>query len=378
MKSIIFKKNRIKGKKKKRRLSLESSVRQPDWLLVGIVLFLTLFGLIMVANASAVEAYRDFADKLYYFRLQFRWVIFGFVSFLVASLFPYQKLQKLVPLFLFASFIGLILVILPRIGFLHFGARRWLNFGGINFQPSEIVKLAFIIYLAAYLVKKKNYLPLLLVSGLIVILMMFQPDLGTTVIILGSGFLVYFVSGAPIIQVIGLMIFGIIGGIILAISSPYRKARFLTFLNPLRDPLGASYHIRQILIALGSGNLFGLGLGQSRQKYEYLPAAATDSIFAVIAEELGFVGASFLVLVFALLIARGFRIAQRSPDMFGKLLASGITAWLGLQALVNLGAMVALVPLTGIPLPFISYGGSSLLLTLTAAGILVNISKYIR
>jgi cell division protein FtsW len=167
-----------------------------------------------------------------------------------------------------------------------------------------------------------------------------------------------------------------LGGVGLIFFSSYRRERLLTFLNPGRDPLGASYHIRQILLALGSGGLWGLGLGQSRQKYEYLPAVMTDSIFAVIGEELGFIGGAAILLAFLFIIWRGFKIAQGAPDRFGQLLAVGITAWIGLQALINLAAMVALVPLTGVPLPFISYGGSSLVVTLAGMGILINISKY--
>lgn len=369
---MVRKKNQ---RKKPRKYVLKSAGRQPDWWLVGTVIALTFFGLLMVANASVVEAFRDFNDNFYFFRLQARWVGLGFLAFIATSLVSYQKWQKISPLFLLLALAGLILVVLPRFGFLHFGARRWLSLGGVNFQPSELVKLAYITYLSAYLVKKDRAWPVLLVSALIVLLVMLQPDLGTTVIILLSGFTVYFVSGAPWWHILVSGLAGFLGGLALIFSSPYRKERFLTFLDPLRDPLGASYHIRQILIALGSGGLFGLGLGQSRQKYEYLPAVTTDSIFAVVAEELGFLGASALILVFVFLIWRGFKIAREAPDRFGQLLATGLISWLGFQALVNLSAIVALVPLTGLPLPFISYGGSSLILVLVASGILVNISK---
>jgi cell division protein FtsW len=329
----------------------------------------------MVGNVSAVEAYRDFGDKFHFFRLQAQWLALGLVAFSAAAIFPYQKWLKLVPLLLFLGLLGLILVVLPRFGFLRFGARRWLNLAGINFQPSELAKLAFITYLAAYLVKKKKIWPLFLISSLILILVMLQPDFGTAFIILASGFVVYFVAGAPLGHVLVLALAGFLGSLFLILFSPYRKERLLTFLDPFRDPLGASYHISQALIALGSGGLFGLGLGQSRQKYEYLPAVTTDSIFAIIAEELGFLGASFLILTFVFLIWRGLRIAQLSSDPFGRFLASGITAWIGIQTLVNLAAMVSLAPLTGAPLPLISYGGSSLILILTALGILANISK---
>jgi len=371
----LVKKKNQKAKRGKKYV-LKASSHRPDWYLVSAMMTLVFFGLVMITNASAVEAFRDFGDKLYYLRLQIRWAVLGFLAFLVSCLFPYQKLKKIIPVLLFFTLISLVLVLMPKFGLQVFGARRWLGLGGFKFQPTELVKMIFVAYLAAFLEKKTNILPLLFISGLLVFLIMLQPDLGTTEIILASGFVVYFVAGAPWWHVFVSGLVGILGGAALIFFSSYRRERFLTFLDPLWDPLGASYHIRQILIALGSGGMFGLGLGQSRQKYEYLPAVTTDSIFAVIAEEIGFIGASVLIVVFAFFIWRGFRVAQTVPDRFGKLLAAGITAWLGIQVLVNLAAMVALVPLTGVPLPFISYGGSSLVLALTGVGILVNISKH--
>ncbi|MBN1263338.1 MAG: putative lipid II flippase FtsW [Candidatus Pacebacteria bacterium] len=364
-----------RGRKKTRKYNLKPACHAPDWWLVGLVLLLSVFGLIIVANASAVAAFRDFGNKLHYFRLQFQWLILGLTAFAAACFFPYQKWRKLVPLLLFLTFLSLVLVVLPKFGFRRFGARRWLNLGGFSFQPAELTKLSFITYLAAYLTKKEQVWPLLLVSGLILFLVMLQPDLGTTLIILAIGFVVYFVGGMPWWQMLVLGLGASLGSFLLIVFSPYRRERWLTFLDPQRDPLGASYHIRQVLIALGSGGLFGVGLGQSRQKYEYLPAVSTDSIFAVVAEELGFAGAAALVLVFAFLIWRGIRVAQLAPDHFAQLLAVGVTAWVALQTFINLAAMVALAPLTGTPLPFISYGGSSLLLILLGMGILVNISR---
>lgn len=364
-----------KRRKKIKRYRSGTIYHRPDFWLIALVLLITVFGLVMVANVSAPQAFRDFGDKYHYLRLQLRWVAIGIIAFLFTSLFPYQKIQRLTPWFLLISFLGLILVLVTKFGFEASGARRWLTIGGVNFQPSELVKLAFIVYLSAFLSKKKRILPLIFISALVILLVMLQPDLGTTVVIISSGFIVYFVSGAPWWHIFLFLVSGFIGGSGLVLFSPYRKERLLTFLDPFRDPLGASYHIRQVLIALGSGGVLGLGLGQSRQKYEYLPAVTTDSIFAVIAEELGFVGATVLIISFVLLVCRGFKIARTAPDYFGQLLATGIISWIGVQVLVNLAAMVVLVPLTGIPLPFISYGGSSLLLSLIGAGILVNISR---
>ena len=360
---------------KLRKVTLKIAPSRPDWFLLSLVLGLTVFGLVMVGNASVVEAYRDFGDKLYYLKLQLQWAGLGLFLFFLASFFPYRRLKVLAaPLMVFTLF-SLVAVLIPSLGTQALGARRWLGVGSWRFQPAELTKFSFALYLAAFLSNKKKILPFLVLLGLLVFLIMLEPDLGTTVIVIISGLIVYFVSGAPLWLIGGLGILGVLGGLGLIFFSSYRKERLLTFLNPTRDPLGASYHIRQILIALGSGGLFGLGLGQSRQKYEYLPAVTTDSIFAVIAEETGFVGAFLVILTFLVLIWRGFKIAKEAPDAFGRLLAIGIISWLGLQALVNLAAMVALVPLTGIPLPFISYGGSSLVLALTGAGILLNISK---
>lgn len=368
----------------KREISLKNMLRisrrktspaRTDWWLVGLVFGLTVFGLIMVGNVSVVEAYRDFGDKLYYLRLQLQWAGLGLLAFLAASFFDYRKLKFLaLPLLIF-TLVCLLLVLIPGLGASILGTRRWLSIGPIHFQPAELAKLTFVLYLSSFFATKKSLLPFLTILGLIVFLIMLEPDLGTTVVLCATGLAVYFASGAPILTIGLIGLTGIAGGAVSILSSAYRRERLTTFLNPTADPLGASYHIRQILIALGSGGLFGVGLGQSRQKYEYLPAVTTDSIFAVIAEELGFIGSVAVLLVFLCLIWRGFRIASRAPDDFGRLLAVGITSWVGFQALVNLGAMVALIPLTGVPLPFISYGGSSLILVLTAMGILINISK---
>jgi cell division protein FtsW len=362
-------------KRSKSKVLLKSASHRPDWLLVGLVLGLTVFGVVMVGNASVVEAYRDFGNKFYYFRLQIFWAILGIVAFFVFSFFDYRRLRKLAILLMIFSLLSLIVVLIPGIGTKVLGARRWLVLGPLTFQPAELAKLSFVVYLATFLSNKRKLLPFLIILGILLGLIMLEPDLGTAVVLAATSLVVYFVSGAPLLSLALVGLAGILAGTSLILFSPYRRERLSTFLNPTHDPLGASYHIRQILIAIGSGGLFGVGLGQSRQKYEYLPAVTTDSIFAVIAEELGFIGAAAILIVFLILIWRGMKIAKEAPDEFGKLLAVGITSWIGFQALVNLSAMVALVPLTGVPLPFISYGGSSLVLSLTAMGILVNIAK---
>ncbi len=359
----------------KTKVPLRSSFYQPDWLLIFLVLGLTIFGVIMVGNASVLEAYRDFGDKFYYFRLQAIWAFLGFLIFFFLSFFDYHRWEKFAITLMIFSLFFLIIVLIPGVGLKVLGARRWLSFGPINFQPAELTKLSFIIYLATFLSNKRKLWPFLIILGILLGLIMLEPDLGTAVILASTSLVVYFVSGGSLLSLFLIGVVGILSGIALVFLSPYRRERLTTFLNPAHDPLGASYHIRQILIAIGSGGWFGVGLGQSRQKYEYLPAVTTDSIFAVIAEELGFVGAVAILLIFLILLWRGMKIAKEAPDDFGKLLAVGITSWIGFQALVNLSAMVALVPLTGVPLPFISYGGSSLVLTLAGMGILANIAK---
>jgi len=362
-------------KRSKSKVVLKNSFSRPDWFLTGLVFALTIFGIIMVGNASVVEAFRDFGNKFYYLRLQASWAIFGFLAFWFLSFFDYHHLKKFaLPLMIFAL-LSLILVLIPGIGTSVMGAKRWLVFSFIRFQPAELTKLAFILYLALFFSNKRSPWPFLFLLFALLGLIMLEPDLGTAVVLSAISLVVYFVSGAPLL-LLGLVgLTGFLGGAGLILSSAYRRARLLTFMDPGKDPLGASYHIRQILIAIGSGGLFGVGLGQSRQKYEYIPEVTTDSIFAVIAEELGFFGSIALLAGFLLLFWRGMKIAKEAPDEFGRLLAVGITSWVGFQALVNLGAMVALVPLTGVPLPFISYGGSSLVLCLAGMGILANIAR---
>ncbi len=268
------------------------------------------------------------------------------------------------------------MVLLQRFGMSALGARRWISIGSINFQPSEIIKLTICIYFAKVAAGKKgplSYLiPLVLIAGLV----MLQPDLGTTLVILVIGFSQIFIADVNLLYIFGSAILGIIGTVLLILLSPYRRARLTTFFEMTDDPLGKSYHIRQVLLALGSGGIFGVGFGASRQKYLFLPEASTDSIFAVIAEELGLIGGIMIIFVFIFFVMRGLKIAKAAPDKFSSVLAAGISAWIGGQAFLNIGSMVSLVPLTGIPLPFISYGGSSLVMILTACGILLNISKF--
>ncbi len=351
--------------------------RPADRWLLGAALILSLFGLLMVYDASVAIAIRDFADQYYFLKEQVRWLVVGGIFLFILSRFDYHRFLPLVLWILLGALLLLIAVFIPGIGVAAKGARRWIDLGGGVFQPAEFAKLALALYLSAWFANREKgrtgafLLLLFMVVGLVVA----EPDLGTAMIILGMSVCLYFISGAPLWQ-FGLLVPALgLSVLILAVTSPYRFDRIQTFLNPDRDPLGASYQIRQILLALGSGGWTGIGVGQSRQKYEYLPEANTDSIFAIVGEELGFVGASAIVLLFLCLIWRGFRIAKRAPDLFGRYLAAGISSWIGVQVGINLAANVALVPLTGIPLPLVSYGGSSLVVTLCALGILLNISR---
>lgn len=361
---------------KRKKTSIKSFNKSFDKTLFYIIIALVILGLVFVADISAPQALNSFNDKFYFLKQQAVWAIIGFFSLIIISKIHYSFWKKIaVPLF-FLSVALLIVVLIPGLSFKALGARRWISIGQINFQPSEIIKLTLALYLAKVSESSKKPISYILPLALVCFLIMLQPDLGTTLVIGIIGATQIFVAGIPILYFIGSLIVAIISVGILIISSPYRKDRLLTFLKVTSDPLGKDYHIRQILLALGSGGIFGLGIGQSRQKYLFLPEAATDSIFAAIAEEIGFVGSIFLIAIFVFFIYKGFKIAANAPDLFSKILAVGITAWIGGQVLINISSMTALTPLTGIPLPFFSYGGTSLSMILASCGILLNISKY--
>lgn len=352
-------------------------MKRIDLTLLSSVVFLTLFGLFMVYDASSFVAFRDFFDKYHYVKGQAVWVMIGLLALSFFSYFDYKKLYNLSLPILLTAIVLLIMVFIPGIGVYALGARRWINLGFFVLQPAEFVKLALAIYLASWLSHKEKgrLAAFLMLLGLIVALVMLEPDMGTTVVILLEAIIVYFLSGGSMLYFsIILPLSAILGYFLIRLSS-YRLKRLETFFNIDQPIADFSYHVRQILIALGSGGIFGVGLGNSLQKYAYLPESTTDSIFAIIAEELGFLGAVLIVGLFAVVIWRGFIIAVKAKDTFGKLLAGGIITFLGTQALINLSAQTILIPLTGIPLPFISYGGSALIVDLCAVGILLNISR---
>lgn len=331
----------------------------------------------MIYDASSFVAFRDFGDKYHYVKDQSIWIMLGFAALIFFSYFDYHKLHALALPIFFIALVLLILVFVPGIGVSLLGAHRWIDARVFLLQPAEFVKLALAIYLAAWFSnKEKGRLPaFLLLLGLVLGLVMIEPDMGTMVVILAEALTVYFLSGANVLYFSFIVpLVGFFGFLFIKIS-PYRTERLQAFLNTDLSLEISSYHVKQILIALGVGGMTGTGLGNSLQKYAYLPESTTDSIFAIIAEELGFVGAVGLILFFIFIISRCFYIAVKARDNFGKLLAGGITTFVAIQAIINLAAQTALVPLTGIPLPFISYGGSSLIIDLAAVGILLNISR---
>ncbi len=362
------------------RLPLISTQRKKtDLPLLFAVLVLVFFGLIMVYDSSVIQAFKDYGDKYFYIKQQIIWVGLGLASLFFFSLINYHFLKKIaLPLFII-SVLFLLAVFIPGLGISAGGAHRWLRLGPLTIQPAEIIKLTTIIFLATLFEKRSRFFPfLLIVTTISSVIGLFQKDLGTTIVFFITASSIYFFSGAPISYFFLLLPISLIGFLVFVLSSSYRKQRILAFLDPFSDPQGYSYHISQILIALGSGGILGLGLGQSRQKFEYIPEVTTDSIFAIVGEEFGFIGAIILISLIAFYIYRGLTIVEKTEDSFGKILAFGIVVWLGSQSIINLSSMVSLGPLTGVPLPFISYGGSALMANLTAIGILLNISKYVK
>lgn len=355
---------------------LKSQKKPWDFILFGASLLLTFFGLLMVYDVSALEGLRDSKDSYYYIRQQIFWAILGFGLMLFFANFDYKKFKKISAFLFFTSAALLLVVLIPGFGVSGGGAHRWLKIGFLTIQPAEIIKLTGVLFLATVFEKKIRaniFLGIVVFAGFVIAVL--QKDLGSALVFTFTVSILYLYAGAPLWHF--LLSLPLAGSAlwVLIFTSSYRSKRILAFMDPFSDPQGYTYHISQILIALGSGGFFGLGFGKSRQKLDYIPEVSTDSIFAIVGEELGFLGAVILILLFGLLIYRGFKIVQNCSDNFGKLLAVGLTSWLGVQIIINLSSMVALLPLTGVPLPFISYGGSALLTNLTGIGILLNISR---
>lgn len=356
-----------------------------DPVLLLAVVGLTLFGFVMVASASSVIAEQFHQDPYFFLKHQLLFGGgFGFVTLLIGFFVPYYRWRLFALPGIVIALILLVLVFVPALRVSYGGASRWIGLGPITIQPTEFTKLAIIVYLAALLERKGDdvrsfrvgVVPFLVITGVISFLIMLQPDMGTLFIITAIAGTMVFVAGFRLRHLLLFVAGGAALFVILLNTARYRLARIIVYLHPELDPQGIGYQINQALLAVGTGGLWGLGFGRSRQKYFFLPEPAGDSIFAIISEELGFVRSTLLIGVFVLIAVRGFTIARRSPDVFGRLLASGITVWIIFQAFINMGSIVGLTPLTGVPLPFVSYGGSALATLLFATGILLNVSKY--
>jgi cell division protein FtsW len=366
---------------------MSSQSRPFDYAYLAIVAAIVVFGLMMLASASAPVGYAEFGDSYYFVTHQ---IVFGLIpgvaGLLILSRIPYTFWKKNAWNLLLVSIGLLVIVFIPGLSAGIGTAHSWISVGGLfSVQPSEIVKLTFLFYLAAWLERRGEYgvrdvhggfVPFVATLGAILLLLILQPDVGTMSVIATMALVVYFVAGAPLLYVGGLIAAGVSALALLIGLEPYRAARFTTFLNPELDPQGIGYHINQALLAIGSGGLFGVGYGHSRQKFQYLPEVSGDSIFAVISEEMGMLIGVLVLVAFLAFMWRTLKIAQGAPDKFGKYVAVGIAAWITIQAFVNIGSMVALMPMTGIPLPFISYGGTSLAVSLAAVGVVLNISRY--
>lgn len=358
---------------------------RPDLVLVGVVIALTVIGLVMVYSASFAVSLNDYGNANYIIIRQVMGTVLGLVAMLVLARMNYLTLRRLSPLLLLAALAGLLLVLLPGIGHNSNGASRWIRLGPLPpVQPGEFAKLAMVVYIAAWLAAKGEQvrqfslgvIPFVMMVGLVGGLIMLQPDMGTFLVIVLTTGTMFFVAGSSISHVLTLGLAGIATGAILIAGEGYRRDRFLSFLRPDDDPSGANFQIHQMLIALGSGGIRGLGLGESRQKFFYIPGVHTDGIFAVVGEEMGFVGAMLVIVLFMLLVARGLRTAMQARDDFGYLLSVGITCWIAYQAVINIAGLTSTLPLTGIPLPFLSYGSSAMVATLAAVGVLLSVSRY--
>jgi cell division protein FtsW len=356
---------------------------KPHLPLLLTCLTLVLIGVLMILSASSVQAYSRFGTSFSYFKRQMIGVALGLVAMAIMARSDYRRLRPLARPLLGVCLLMLVAVILPGIGATRGGSSRWLIIGPLSIQPSEIAKLALIIFVATVLEAKgvkirdprELAVPVLPMTGLIALLVLAQPDLGTTIILGGSVLVMLFLAGAQMRHVGLLTALGLVSVVILAFTRSYRRERVFSFLNPWADPLNTGYQVIQGQIALGSGGFFGLGLGASRQKWSYVPNAHTDFIYAIIGEELGLAGTLTVLLLFVFFMYLGIRIARQAPDRFGMLLAGGITGVVAMQALINMGAISGLLPITGVPLPLISFGSSSLVLTMASVGILLSIAK---
>jgi len=360
--------------------------KYPDTLIIVSTLLLLGIGVVIVYSASAVLTESRFDDSFYYAKRQIMWAILGIISMFVMMNYDYHKLRRLAKPIVIVCFVFLVAVVIPGIGVVRGGSRAWLGIGSFGIQPSEFAKIGMIIFFAHYLSKtqdrihefKRGLLPPLALVVSAVGLIMLEPDLGQSTVLMGTAIIMIFAAGAQVKHLLGLASLAIPAFVALVVIAPYRLKRIFAFLDPWAYELDAGYQIIQSLYAIGPGGLLGLGLGRSRQKFLYLPEPQTDFVFSILAEELGFLGGALVLFLFLMLVWRGIRTAITAPDTFGSLLAVGITGMIAVQVIINIGVVTGSMPVTGITLPLISYGGSSLTLMLTAIGILLNISRHSR
>lgn len=365
-------------------MSILGQKHRPDFALLISIIVLILVGTVLISSAAVVVSRQIAGNANALFNKHLIALFIGIVVFIAAYRIDYTFWRKIAPFMIVIALIGMVLIFVPGLKFSSGGATRAIHFGSFNFSPTEFFKLALIVYLAAWFEKRgkdvssffKSTLPFWTILIISIGLIIAQPDMGTMMVVTVTACIMYFVAGASIPHILAMIGAGVAGVIFLIKTEPYRMARFMIFLNPSADQSGAGYQINQALLAIGTGGLFGLGFGQSRQKFNYLPEASSDSIFAVTAEELGFLRSGLIVIAFLILIFQGYRVAQKAPDTFSRLLAVGITSWIGIQALINISAMLSIIPLTGVPLPFISTGASSTVMLMFASGILLNISRH--
>lgn len=354
-----------------------------DYLVLYVFVALVIFGFVALSSASSDLAKHDFGSAYYYiFHQALYGLTLGVVGFLAAFFTPYEKYKKFAPLILLIALAGLLLSF-TQLGFTSGGATRWVNLGPFTFQPAELLKIGLIVYLAAWLSGGRGkratdfingFVPFIMICGFIVFLLLLQRSTSAIIILMSAGLAIYFASGARLRYVTAMIVGGILAIALLIYATPYRSQRLTTFFNPMEDIQGAGYQINQALTTIGSGGLFGVGYGNSFSK-RYLPERIGDSIFAIIAEEFGFVGATALILVFLFMIVRGFLLAGKVRDPFGKLLLVGFSTVIGAQVFMHIGSISGLIPLTGVPLPFISYGGTALAIFMTIIGIMLNVSR---
>jgi cell division protein FtsW len=355
-----------------------------DFFLLGLIFILTVFGLVILTSASSDLGKIKFNDSYYYLKHQILYGLsLGVAGFLLAYLIPYQNFKKISFILLLLN-LGVLVLVFTPLGVSAGGASRWIKIGSFTFQPAELLKLTFILYLASWLSDlksrrvrgfQKGFLPFIVMCGAVAGLLIFQPATSTVAILLAAALGMYFLSGAEWKYIFAIILLGAVGLAAVVFLTPYRMDRIISFLHRGQDSLGANYHLNQALIAIGSGRLTGTGFGKSTSKTTYLPAVIDDSIFAVMAQELGFIGAASLVVLFLLFTLRLFLLALKTRDNFGKLALIGFAIIIGLQALINMGSISGILPLTGVPLPFISYGGTALAIFLTMSGLALNISK---